>query len=141
MQNLSALLSLEKELKEINKSIDGIMAAIESAQQSSEMERNAEKAERDVDDLWKAYLMKDRIGEEFVGVITGVNSFGFFVELDNSCEGLVRIESLPLDNYLFFEKSMMLKGQRMSFKIGDRLKVKLVASNLYSRKLTFECVF
>lgn len=115
--------------------------AFESAEQSSEMERNAEKAEREVDDLWKAYLLKDRIGEVFEGTITGVNSYGFYVGLDNSCEGLVKIETLPLDNYLFFEKSMMLKGQRMSFKIGDRVKVKLVASNIYSRKIDFECVF
>lgn len=115
--------------------------AFESAEQSSEMERNADKAERDVDDLWKAYLMKDRIGEIFEGVITGVNNFGFFVGLENSVEGLVKIESLPVDNYLFFEKSLMLKGQRFSFKIGDKVKVKLIASNIYTRKVDFECVF
>lgn len=114
--------------------------AVESSLQSSETERNADKAERDVDDLWKAYLMKDRIGEVFEGVITGVNSFGFFVGLDNSVEGLVKLESLPLDNYLYFEKSMMLKGQRMSFKIGDSVKVKLVASNIYTRRVDFELV-
>lgn len=115
--------------------------AYESSQQSSEMERNAEKAERDVDDLWKVYLMKDRIGEEFDGVVTGVSTYGFFVGLENSCEGLVKLETLPLDNYLFMEKSMMLKGQRMSFKIGDKVRVKLINANLYTRKLDFECVF
>ena len=107
----------------------------ESAEQSTQTEIAAEKAERDVDDLWKCYLMKDHIGEEFEGVITGVNSYGFYVGLDNSCEGLVKIETLPTDNYLFFEKSMILKGVRFSFRIGDRVKVKLVAANMYSRKI------
>ena len=114
--------------------------AFESSVQSSEMETNVDKAERDVDDLWKAYLMKDRVGEDFDGIITGVNSFGFFVGLDNSVEGLVKLESLPLDNYLYFERSMMLKGERMSFKIGDKVKVKLVSSNVYTRRVTFELV-
>lgn len=115
--------------------------AFESADQSSETEKNADRAERDVDDLWRAYLMKDRIGEVFEGKITSVCSYGFYVELENSVEGLVKIETLPLDNYLFFERSMMLKGERMSFKIGDSVKVKLVASNIYSRKIDFELIF
>jgi len=115
--------------------------AFESAEQSSETEKNADRAERDVDDLWRAYLMKDRIGEIFEGTITSVCSYGFYVELENSVEGLVKIETLPLDNYLYFERSMMLKGERMSFKIGDKVKVKLVASNIYIRKVTFELAF
>jgi len=112
--------------------------AKESALQSSETEISADKAERDVDDLWKCYLMRDRVGEVFEGVITGVNSYGFYVGLYNSCEGLVKIETLPLDNYLFFEKSMMLKGARFTYKIGDRVRVKLIAANLYTRKIDFE---
>ena len=112
--------------------------AEESSLQSSEMERQAEKAERDVDDLWKAYLMKDHIGETFDGIITSVLSFGFFVELDNSVEGLVRIETLPADNYLFLEKSLQLKGGQHSYKIGDKVRVKLVSSNIYTRKIDFE---
>lgn len=115
--------------------------AEDSALQSSETEKNADRAERDVDDLWRAYLMKDRIGEVFNGTITSVCSYGFYVELDNSVEGLVKIETLPLDNYLFFERSMMLKGERGTFKIGDKLRVKLVESNIYSRRVTFELSF
>lgn len=110
----------------------------ESSLQSSEMERQSEKAERDVDDLWKAYLMKDRIGEVFDGVVTSVQNFGFFVELENSVEGLVRIESLPADNYLYMEKSLMLKGGSHEYKIGDRVRVKLVSSNIYTRKIDFD---
>lgn len=115
--------------------------AEDSALQSSETEKNADRAERDVDDLWRAYLMKDRIGEVFNGTITSVCSYGFYVELDNSVEGLVKIETLPLDDYLFFERSMMLKGERGTFKIGDKLRVKLVESNIYSRRVTFELSF
>jgi ribonuclease R len=112
--------------------------AEESSLQSSEMERQAEKAERDVDDLWKAYLMKDHVGEVFDGIITSVLSFGFFVELDNSVEGLVRVETLPADNYLFLEKSLQLKGGQHSYKIGDKVRVKLVSSNIFTRKIDFE---
>lgn len=123
-----------------NQREDFEMFAEESSLQSSEMERQAEKAERDVDDLWKAYLMKDHIGEEFEGIITSVLSFGFFVELDNSVEGLVKIETLPADNYLFLEKSLQLKGGSHSYKIGDKVKVKLISSNIYTRKIDFELV-
>ncbi|MDE7143033.1 MAG: S1 RNA-binding domain-containing protein, partial [Muribaculaceae bacterium] len=110
----------------------------ESAEQSSACERNADMAERDVDDLWKVYLMKDKIGQEFDGTITQVRDFGFFVELDNTVEGFVKIESLPEDAYLYFEKTMMLKGQKFVFKLGDKVKVKLVSANLNTRKLDFE---
>lgn len=128
---------LHKELTESEKE-DLLDFAEESSLQSSEMERQAEKAERDVDDLWKAYLMKDKVGEIFDGIVTSVLNFGFFVELDNSVEGLVRIESLPADNYLFMEKSLQLKGGQHSYKIGDKVRVKLVASNIYTRKIDFE---
>lgn len=114
--------------------------AEESSLQSSEMEKQAEKAERDVDDLWKAYLMKDHVGEIFDGVITSVLNFGFFVELDNSVEGLVRLETLPNDSYLFMEKSLELKGGVHRYKIGDKVRVKLTAANIWTRKIDFELV-
>lgn len=112
----------------------------EAGEQSSLMERNAEKAEREVDDLWKAYLMKDRLGEEFEGVISSVTNFGIFVELDNTVEGLVKIEDLPDDGFLLFEKQLKLKGQRMSFSVGDKVKVQLIASNIFTRKIDFAFV-
>lgn len=112
----------------------------EAGQQSSLTERNADKAEREVDDLWKAYLMKDRLGDEFEGVISSVTNFGFFVELDNTVEGLVRIEDLPDDGFLLFEKQLKLKGQRLTFSVGDRVKVKLLSSNIFTRKIDFSFV-
>ncbi len=109
----------------------------DSALASSETERNAEKAEREVDDLWKAYLMKDRIGETFEGVISSVVSYGLFIELPNTVEGLLRIEDLPQDSYLFMEKQLKLKGQNYTFSIGDKIKVVLANANIFTRKVDF----
>lgn len=109
----------------------------ESAIQSSETERNAEKAEREVDDLWKAYLMKDKVGESFEGIITSVVSYGLFIELDNTCEGLLRIEDLPQDGYLFFERELKLKGQKHCFAIGDRVRVVVTNASIVTRKIDF----
>lgn len=110
---------------------------MESAEQSSITERNSEKAERDVDDLWRAYLMKDRVGEVFDATVVSVTNYGIFVGLENSVEGLIRIENLPTDGYLYFERAMELKGQKHSYKIGDKLKVKLISSNIFTRKVDF----
>ena len=109
----------------------------EAGEQSSLTEKNADKTEREVDDLWKAYLMKDRIGEEFEGIISSVTNFGVFVELENTVEGLIKVEDLPDSGFLLFEKQLKLKGQRMTFSVGDRVVVKLVASNIFTRKIDF----
>ena len=76
------------------------------------MERLAEEAEREVDDLKKAEYMMDRIGEEFEGIISSVTSFGIFVELPNTVEGLVHINDLDDDYYIYDEQHLMLLGQR-----------------------------
>lgn len=109
----------------------------EASFRSSETEKNAEEAERDVDDLFKAVYMKDHLGEVYEGTISGVTNFGFFVELENTVEGLVRIDSLPQDNYLFFEKSLKLKGNAHTYCLGDKVKIKVVASNVFDRKIDF----
>lgn len=107
---------------------------------SSERERNSTEAERDVDDLYKAYYMQDHLNEEFDGVISSVQSYGFFVELPNTIEGLVRVEDLPEDSYLYFEKSHRLKGQGHSFGLGDKVRVKAIKANIYERKIDFVLV-
>lgn len=112
----------------------------EAGEQSSLTERNADKTEREVDDLWRAYLMKDRLGEEFEGTISSVTNFGIFVELDNTVEGLIRVEDLPDTGFLLFEKQLRLKGQHTSFGVGDRVKVKLVSANIFTRKIDFEFI-
>ncbi len=112
----------------------------DASEESSECERNADMAERDVDDLWKAYLMKDRVGEVFDATISSVTNFGIFVALDNTCEGLVKMEGLPDDTYIFLEKQLKLKGSSNVFSIGDKVKVELVNVNLYSRDIDFKIV-
>ncbi len=110
----------------------------EAAEQASQCERNADMAERDVDDLWKAYLMKDRVGEVFDATISSVTNFGCFVALDNTVEGLVRVEDLPDDAYLFLDKQLKLKGSAHVFSIGDKVKVQLTNVNLHTRNLDFK---
>lgn len=109
----------------------------EASEQSSIKERNADEAERAVDDLKKAEYMKKHIGQEFEGIITSVTNFGFYVELENTIEGLVRVESLPKDTYLFFEKSLKLKGANHTFGLGDKVKVVVANANVFERKIDF----
>ncbi len=111
--------------------------AFDSAEQSSSCERNADMAERDVDDLWKAYLMRDRVGQVFDATISSVTNFGIFVALDNTVEGLVKIDDLPDDAYLFLEKQLKLKGAAHVYSIGDSVKVELTNVNLHNRNLDF----
>lgn len=114
--------------------------AFESSEQSSSCERNADYAERDVDDLWKAYLLKDRVGEVFDGTISSVTNFGLFVALENTVEGLVKLNDLPDDAYLFLEKQLKLKGSSHTYSLGDKVKVELVHVNLQARNIDFKIV-
>ncbi len=109
----------------------------QSSEQSSQTERNSEKAEREVDDLFKAMLMKDHIGQDYDATITSVQNYGIFVGLDNSVEGLVRIDDLPQDAYLYYERAMELRGQKHSYKIGDSVKVTVANVDLKMRKVDF----
>lgn len=111
---------------------------LDSSYRSSETEKNADEAERDVDDLFKAVYIKDHIGEQFEGVISGVQNYGIYVQLGNTIEGLVKTENLPNDNYLFMEKSLKLKGNSHVYSLGDKVKIKVVNVNIFDRKVDFE---
>ena len=106
--------------------------------QSSEREKVAESAERDVDDLYRVFYMQHHVGEDFEGSISGVTAFGVFVELDNTVEGMIRLENLPQDQYEYFEDRYTLKGYNNKFTLGDRLKVKAVRADILAREVTFE---
>ena len=110
-----------------------------AAVQCSETERAAESAERDVDDIKKVEYMHQFIGETFTGVVSGVTSFGFFVELDNTVEGLVRVTSLDDDYYIFHEDQMMLLGEHTHkmYRIGDEVTVRLVDAKPEVRQIDF----
>jgi ribonuclease R len=106
-------------------------------------ERRADDATRDVISWLKCEYMMDKIGEEFEGIISAVTSFGFFVELaDIYVEGLVHISNLGQDYYHFDPTSHCLIGERTNsrFRLGDRVKIKVVQVNLDEKKIDFELV-
>jgi ribonuclease R len=107
------------------------------AEHTSERERNAEEAERDLTRYYHARWAKEHLGEVLSGVISGVTNFGVFVALPNGAEGLVHISQLEDDYYMFFEDSLMLlgKNKRRRFRMGERLEVKIVASNPVQRQI------
>ena len=106
----------------------------------SASERRAEEAERDVDELYKTWYMREHLGEEFDAIVSGVTAFGIFAELPNTAEGLIKIENLPEDDYVFIEQRFLLQGLSRSFKIGDPLRIRVVAADIGSRRCEFELV-
>ena len=112
-------------------------------EQCSHRSRRAEEAERDVNDRLKAIYMERHIGDEFKGLLTGVTSFGLFVELtQNNVSGLVHITSLPNDYYHFDPVVHRLTGDRSGrvFQLTQKVRVKVMAVNLEDRKIDFELV-
>jgi ribonuclease R len=110
---------------------------------ASMTERRADEATRDAVDWLKCEYMQDKIGETFEGVITGVTSFGLFVELaDIYVEGLIHITALPKDYYQFDAVGHKLVGERSGrfFQLADRLKVQVAGVSLDERKIDFELV-
>ena len=113
-----------------------------ASKQSSETERIAQDAEREVDDLKKAEYMFDRIGEEFTGIISSVTSFGMFIELPNTIEGLVHITALDDDYYIYDEAHLCLLGERTKkiYKLGDQANVKCSRVDIPNREIFFELI-
>jgi ribonuclease R len=110
---------------------------------TSRLERRAAEAEREVVAWLKTRFMVDKVGMEFDGFITGVTSFGFFVELaDLFVEGLVHVTSLGDDYYIFDEKRHTLQGERHArlFKIGERERVKVARVDVEKRQIDFELI-
>jgi ribonuclease R len=110
------------------------------AAHASKRERTAMEAEREIVDLKKVQYMRERIGEEYDGIVTGVASFGFFVELvDLFVEGMVHVTSLSNDYYTYFEKQHSLIGQRTGevFRIGDAVRVRVAEASLERRQISF----
>jgi ribonuclease R len=112
------------------------------AEHASNRERQAVEAERETDDLKKAEYMQDKVGEEFEGVISGVTSFGIFIELPNTIEGLVHVSFLTDDYYHYHEKQYAMIGERTGkiYRLGDSVKVKVANVNVDERSIDFEIV-
>lgn len=106
----------------------------------SHNERRADEAERDVDERYKCAWMEKHIGSEFNGVVSGVTSFGLFVELSESqVSGLVHITQLPNDYYHFDPVRHLLTGERrgLKFRLGDAVRVQVLRASLEDRKIDF----
>ena len=110
------------------------------AADSSFSERQAMEVEREVVDLYRAFFLRDRIGDAFEGTISGVMGFGFFVVIDEPfVEGLVRLEALSDDYYIFDETASRLVGRRSgrTFALGDTVKVEVQTVSVVRRKIDF----
>ena len=112
------------------------------AEHTSNMERRSIECERAVDDMKKAEYMMDHIGEEYEGIISSVMPFGMFVELPNLIEGLVRLDSIKGDYYTYDETTFTVRGNKdkRGFRLGDSVKVRVVAADKEKRTIDFEVV-
>lgn len=112
------------------------------AKHTSEMERAAVDTEREVDDLKKAEYMSDKIGEEYTGIISSVTSFGLFVELENTVEGLVHVSYMTDDYYHYSDRHHALIGEMTGkvFRIGDEVNIKVMNVNMEEHVVDFVLV-
>ena len=107
-----------------------------AADQSTETELKAMQTERACDDCYRAEYMAEHVGEEFDGVITSVTDFGMFIELDNTCEGLLHIDNMP-EGYYESDGLMQLKNFSTGevWRVGQRIKIKVLGANVNSGKV------
>ena len=108
----------------------------------SERERVILDAERTVEKIKKCQFMEDKVGERYVGFISGISGFGMFVELDNTVEGLVHVRTMRDDFYTFDAKAQKLIGEsgRNVYAIGQKVKVKLVSVDMDENVINFELI-
>ena len=115
----------------------------ETARHTSEMERRADEAERELLQWKKVRFMADKIGNEYEGFVTGVTNFGLFVELtEHFVEGLVHISSMADDYYRFVPETHTLRGEetKKNFRLGDKIRVQVVRVDKERRQLDFGVV-
>lgn len=124
----------ENRMEHYNSILSGV------AKQSSERERRADEAERETIKLKKVQYMEQFIGETFTGVISGVTEWGFYVELPNTVEGLVRVAALRDDFYQYYESTYELVGEvtNKRYKLGQTVEVRLVDADSFMRTIDFE---
>lgn len=109
---------------------------------SSEMETRASNAERSSIKYKQVEFMKDHIGEEYSGVISGITDWGIYVELENKCEGMVPIRELDDDFYMFDEKNYCLVGRHShkTYQLGENVRVEISRANLERKQLDFKLI-
>ena len=124
----------KKDMEELPKKLDMV------AKQCSERERVADDAERDALDILKLRILKDKVGEKFEGIITGVMAFGLFIEIERYIiEGLVPIDSLP-GKFKYDEKNHQLIGDKMKFRLGDKVLVEIVKVDEDTKRIDLKLV-
>ncbi len=124
-----------------HKRIDQLKNIVEySSVQSSERERSADLAERDVKDFYKCLYMYDKVGEEFDGIVSSVTSFGMFIELPNTVEGLTRLANMKDDYYIYDDQTYTIMGERTkkTFRIGDAVRIKVDNVSIELREIDFK---
>lgn len=106
---------------------------------TSSRERLADEAERETDKAKKVQFMERHIGEEFTGVISGISNYGFYVELPNTVEGMVRLANMDGDYYVFDEEHYELVGERTrkKFKLGQTVRIQVVSVDRYLKTIDF----
>ena len=109
---------------------------------SSDKENKAASAERSSVKYKQVEYMQDKIGQEFAGVISGVTDWGIYVELENKCEGMVSVNTLDDDFYIFDEKNYCLVGRHShrTYQLGDDVRVEISRTNLEKKQLDFRLI-
>jgi ribonuclease R len=110
----------------------------EVARHTSEMERRADDAERELLQWKKVKFMADKVGDEFEGYVTGVAAFGLFIELiEHFVEGMVHVSTMADDYYRFIESAHMLRGEntQKTYRLGDKVKVQVTRVNMDMRQI------
>lgn len=112
------------------------------AHQTSITERRADEAEREVEKLKKVEYMTQYIGELFEGVISGVTSWGMYVELPNTCEGMIRVADMDDDYYFFDEEHYCMVGEhtKKTYKLGQRVLIEVLATDKLTRTIDFDLI-
>ena len=106
---------------------------------SSECEQIATKAERESEDIKKAEYMQSKIGEEYTGIISSITSFGMFVELESTVEGLVRLADMKDDYYIYDDINKQLIGKETgkTYKLGQKVNIEVANADKQTRKIDF----
>lgn len=116
--------------------------ATKYSQTSSEREKIAQKLEREAIAIKKAEYMQNKIGKEYEGIVSGITAFGMFVELENTVEGLIKFEDLGNEYFIYNDENKTLIGENSKkiYKIGDKIKIKVIYANKQLRRINFKAI-